>query len=119
MSEETKSEAVIPKNYRWKSLTSLEGVELLQHYREMLVKLGEAKNPSVQAIFANAQTSLRQPRHLTRWFLTLTRSIGIPRAMKASVISTKACWKKTPVKPNPVPANTSRRAPSSTPWSQS
>ncbi|MDP3850437.1 MAG: N-6 DNA methylase [Luteolibacter sp.] len=64
MSEETDTEAVIPKDYRWKSLTSLEGVELLQHYREMLVKLGEAKNPSVQAIFANAQTSLRQPRHL-------------------------------------------------------
>lgn len=64
MSEETKTDAIIPKNYRWKSLTSIEGVELLQHYREMLVKLGEAKNPSVQAIFANAQTSLRQPRHL-------------------------------------------------------
>ncbi|MCX6875252.1 MAG: N-6 DNA methylase [Verrucomicrobia bacterium] len=64
MAEETKTEAVIPKDYRWKSLTDREGVDILQHYREMLVKLGEAKNASVQAIFANAQTSLRQPRHL-------------------------------------------------------
>lgn len=64
MAEETKKEEPIPKNYRWRSLTSLEGIALLQHYREMLVKLGAAKNPSVQAIFTNAQTSLRQPRHL-------------------------------------------------------
>ncbi|MGJ8697761.1 MAG: N-6 DNA methylase [Verrucomicrobiaceae bacterium] len=64
MAEETKTEDRIPKKYRWNTLTSEEGTALLQHYRELLVKLGEAKSPRVKAIFANAQTSLRQPRHL-------------------------------------------------------
>ena len=64
MAEETETEDIIPKDYRWNTLTSQEGTDLLQHYRELLVKLGEAKNTRVQAIFSNAQTSLRQPRHL-------------------------------------------------------
>lgn len=64
MAEETKTEDRIPKDYRWKTLSGEEGTALLQHYRDLLVKLGEAKNPRVKAIFANAQTSLRQPRHL-------------------------------------------------------
>jgi type I restriction enzyme M protein len=64
MLEEQKNEEPIPKKYRWNTLTPLEGIELMQHYRELLVKLGESKHTRVQAIFANAQTSLRQPRHL-------------------------------------------------------
>ena len=64
MSEEQGNEAPIDPEYRWASLVDLEGTELMQHYRLLLVKLGESKNESVKAIFANAQTSLRQPRHL-------------------------------------------------------
>jgi len=64
MSEEQNAEKPIPPEYRWKTLTDKEGTELLQHYRKLLVALGESKNESIKAIFANAQTSLRQPRHL-------------------------------------------------------
>ena len=64
MSEEQSSEAPIDEAYRWSTLTNKEGTELLQHYRKLLIELGESKNESVKAIFANAQTSLRQPRHL-------------------------------------------------------
>ena len=64
MAEETDSQSRIPAKYRWKSLTTREGTALLRHYRELLVKLGDAKNPRVQAIFANVQTSVRQQRHL-------------------------------------------------------
>ena len=64
MAEETKTESAIPERYRWNSLTSREGTDLLTHYRKLLVDLGGANSSRVQAIFANAQTSLRQPRHL-------------------------------------------------------
>ena len=64
MSEEQNAEGPIDAEYRWASLTSREGTELLQHYRNLLVALGVSKNESIKAIFANAQTSLRQPRHL-------------------------------------------------------
>ncbi|MCG8600852.1 MAG: type I restriction-modification system subunit M [Verrucomicrobiales bacterium] len=64
MAEETETENIIPEEYRWKSLTSREGIDLLDHYRLLLVQLGKADNSRVQAIFNNAGTDLRQPRHL-------------------------------------------------------
>ncbi|MEM7692484.1 MAG: N-6 DNA methylase [Pseudomonadota bacterium] len=66
MAEErgTEDEMQLTEELRWSSLTSREGAELMQHYRELLVKLGDANHTRLAAIFANAQTSLRQPRHL-------------------------------------------------------
>ena len=43
MMEEKGTEQAIPLEFRWKSLTTREGTDLFQHYRELLVKLGEAK----------------------------------------------------------------------------
>lgn len=65
MAEETETEHNLPEEYRWQTLTAREGVDLLQHYRELLVKLGaEGKSQRIQAIFNNAQTFLTKPRHL-------------------------------------------------------
>jgi len=64
MAEEQGSEDPIEEKYRWASLVDQEGTELMKHYRKLLVELGDSKHASVKAIFANAQTSLRQPRHL-------------------------------------------------------
>jgi type I restriction enzyme M protein len=41
-------------------------VGLLEHYRKLLVHLGTHGSPQVQAIYANATSSLRQPRNLRR-----------------------------------------------------
>lgn len=67
MAEETDTEGKLPEEYRWADLTSKEGVEQLDFYRQLLLKLGskEAK-PLIQAIYANAQTALKQPRVLNK-----------------------------------------------------
>lgn len=67
MAQETETEGKLPEGYRWVNLTGKEGVDQLKFYRELLLQLGsqEAK-PLVQAIYANAQTALKQPRVLNK-----------------------------------------------------
>jgi type I restriction enzyme M protein len=64
MAKETGTEEQIPKGYRWTELEKRDGIELLDFYKKLLVDLGSKGSPRVQAIFANASTSFRQPRHL-------------------------------------------------------
>ena len=64
MAKETETEHQIPKGYRWDDVTKLEGVALLDFYKKLLIDLGGKGSGRVQAIFANASTSFRQPRHL-------------------------------------------------------
>ncbi len=64
MAKETGTEDQIPKGYRWNDLTKNEGVEQLDFYKKLLIDLGAKGSGRVQAIFANAATSFRQPRHL-------------------------------------------------------
>ncbi len=66
MMQETEQEAQLPAGYRWSDLVSREGVEQLTFYRAALLHLGEEAAPRVQAIFANAQTALKQPRILKK-----------------------------------------------------
>jgi type I restriction enzyme M protein len=66
MSKETGTENQLPKGYRWDDLETKEGTQQLKFYRELLLHLGTEGSPRVQAIFANAQTSLRQPRNLAK-----------------------------------------------------
>ena len=64
MTKETETEDQIPKDYRWDALAKKDGVELLEFYKLLLVHLGGHGSRRVQAIFANATTSFRQPRNL-------------------------------------------------------
>jgi len=77
MAEETGTEGQIPEGWRWKDLAALDGVGQLTFYRKLLINLGqtvfkdeqgkECRVPGrVVAIFANAGTSLRQPRNLAK-----------------------------------------------------
>ena len=67
MAQETNTEGKLPAGYQWKDLTQLEGMEQLEFYRALLLKLGsqEAK-PAIRAIYANANTALKQPRVLKK-----------------------------------------------------
>jgi type I restriction enzyme M protein len=58
------TEEQIPKGYRWDDLTKKDGVDLFDFYKKLLLDLGRKGSDRVQAIFANASTSFRQPRHL-------------------------------------------------------
>ncbi|MBX9818668.1 MAG: type I restriction-modification system subunit M, partial [Burkholderiaceae bacterium] len=54
----------LPDYARWPELTSRSGLNLLNHYRETLLKLSQSPDRLISAIYADAQTSLKEPRHL-------------------------------------------------------
>lgn len=70
----------LPHGCRWGDLNSLSGLNLLNHYKQMLLKLSTGKDaegnsvhadPLISAIYADAQTRLREPRHLEQMIRTL------------------------------------------------
>lgn len=64
MAEETGTEEHLPEGWRWADLKARDGVDQLTFYRELLIHLGAETSGKVQAIYANANTSIRQPRNL-------------------------------------------------------
>ena len=71
MMEETGREDRIIAAYQWKQIAGREGVDQLDHYKRALLDLGKSGDPTVQAIFTDAQTKLRKPANLK----TLTTAI--------------------------------------------
>ena len=66
MMKETNQEKAIPSGYRWDDLVAREGTELINFYRELLVHLGSKAKGRVQAIFNNANSSLKKPKNLLK-----------------------------------------------------
>ena len=85
MMKETGSEQQLPKGYRWDELVKKDGIELLEFYKILLIHLGSHGSTRVQAIFANAGTTFRQPRNLRAvveaidaldWYSAKTEGLG-------------------------------------------
>lgn len=66
MAKETETEERLPKGERWSDLKTKNGVEQHIFYRELLIALSKAPDPMVAAIYANAGTSIKEPRHLAQ-----------------------------------------------------
>lgn len=67
MAEESSSvEKDIPEQYRWKKLAELEGIDLHNHYRKLLLELGKNEHGKISTIYANAQTSIQEPANLRK-----------------------------------------------------
>jgi type I restriction enzyme M protein len=66
MAKETDTEHRIPKDSRWSDLEALNGIQQHNHYRKMLLALGEASDPLVASIYSNASTNIKEPRHLSQ-----------------------------------------------------
>ena len=64
---------LLPEYARWTQLRGLSGINLLNTYRRTLQQLSESTNPRIAAIYANAQTSLSEPRHLEQLISDLDR----------------------------------------------
>ncbi|MGF3027966.1 N-6 DNA methylase [Methylobacterium aquaticum] len=67
MLAETEREDRLPIAYRWNSLVQREGLDQLDHYKRLLLDLGNPKfvsDPLVLAIFVDAQTRLTRPTNL-------------------------------------------------------
>lgn len=70
----------LPEGCRWTDLNTKSGINLLNDYRRMLLALSTGKNsegnfvhqdPLISAVYADAQTRLREPRHLEQLIKTL------------------------------------------------
>ncbi len=61
----------LPDHARWGEFTSRSGLPLLNHYRATLLKLSQSDDPLIAAIYADAQTSLKEPRHLEQLIKSL------------------------------------------------
>lgn len=66
MMKETDQEKELPKGYRWDDLRKLDGVDQLAFYRALLVHLGTEGSRRVKGVFADANTSMRQPKNLAK-----------------------------------------------------
>lgn len=61
MAQETGTDRKLPEGYRWADLEMREGINQLEFYKELLLKLGKDSTKEIQAIFSNAQTALKTP----------------------------------------------------------
>lgn len=61
----------LPEGARWLDLSGKSGLNLLNHYRQMLLDLGKNTDPLIAAIYADAQTRLKEPRHLEQLIKSL------------------------------------------------
>ncbi|MDQ2998474.1 MAG: N-6 DNA methylase, partial [Chloroflexota bacterium] len=67
MLAETGQQVRLPDDYRWDALARRQGLDQLEHYRQLLLDLGNPRktsDPLVLAIFTDAQTKLRKPTNL-------------------------------------------------------
>ena len=74
MCSEQKDENRIPEEYRWGALKAANETEVLQHYRQLLIDLGDGTkiaDRSIVAIFQNAATVIRTPSNLRKLIATI------------------------------------------------
>lgn len=61
----------LPEYARWSEFTSRSGLNLLNYYKSSLLNLSQSTDPLIAAIYADAQTSLKEPRHLEQLIKSL------------------------------------------------
>ena len=62
--EREEEDVLLPEDARWNRLLKLDGAELRDTYREMLLRLSRSKEKRIAAIYADAQSRIKEPRHL-------------------------------------------------------
>lgn len=105
----------LPSGCRWSDLNDKDGLNLLDDYKRILLTLSTGKDsegntlhadPLILAIYADAQTRLREPRHLKQLIKSLD-SIDWFSAQKDGLGDLyEGLLEKTPTRLNPVRANT-------------
>jgi type I restriction enzyme M protein len=61
----------LPDGCRWPDLTSKTGLIRLNHYRQMLQNLGKSSDPIIAAIYADAQTRIKESHHFDQLIKSL------------------------------------------------
>jgi type I restriction enzyme M protein len=104
MLAETGHEERLPKGYRWTGLARREGLDQLEHYRQLLLDLGnpaKAKDQLVLSIFTDAQTKLRKPTNLKSLTDAIDKLDWFWRGKRALAISMRVCSKRMPLRKSP------------------
>lgn len=85
MAKETYTEDPIPEDYRWDALRDLRGLDLKNHYKKVLDKLGTETQGRVREIYAGAATNIDEPKNLEKiitsideldWFSAKEEGLG-------------------------------------------
>lgn len=85
MAKETDTEAAIPEDCRWEALRGLRGLDLKNHYKKVLDKLGTETQGRVREIYAGAATNIDEPKNLEKiitsideldWFSAKEEGLG-------------------------------------------
>ncbi|MDP3301487.1 MAG: N-6 DNA methylase [Sulfuricurvum sp.] len=66
MAKETGVDKRLPDGYRWDDLTAKDGITQYHFYRELLIKMESADDLLVASIYQGANTSIREPKHLSQ-----------------------------------------------------
>lgn len=66
MAKETNVEDGIPEDYRWDNLTSKDGIELKNFYKQLLTQLGDNGKGRIREIYQGATTSIDEPKNLKK-----------------------------------------------------
>jgi type I restriction enzyme M protein len=66
MMKETGQEYIIPGKYRWDSLVTKDGIELKEHYQQLLLDLGKEENELLKQIYTDATSNIREPKNLEK-----------------------------------------------------
>ena len=85
MAKETYTEDSIPEDCRWDALRDLRGLDLKNHYKRVLDKLGTETQGRVREIYAGAATNIDEPKNLEKiitsideldWFSAKEEGLG-------------------------------------------
>ena len=68
---DTPFEHKLPDGSRWTDLNNKSGLVLLNYYKQVLLDLSKSSDSLISAIYTDAQTRLREPRHLEQIIKTL------------------------------------------------
>lgn len=66
MMKETNNEGILPQQYRWDSLQERHGLELTNHYRQLLLDLGRDGHEIIKQIYMNASSNIDEPKNLEK-----------------------------------------------------
>ena len=85
MAKETHAEDTIAEDCRWDALRDLRGLDLKNHYKKVLDKLGTETQGRVREIYAGAATNIDEPKNLEKiitsideldWFSAKEEGLG-------------------------------------------
>jgi len=85
MAKETHAEDTIPEDCRWDALRDRRGLDLKNHYKKVLDKLGTETQGRVREIYAGAATNIDEPKNLEKiitsideldWFSAKEEGLG-------------------------------------------